>query len=69
MNKKLKEIAKKVIDENYNQDEYKFFVEFANMYGLAILQECIAAVTEEEYPNVYGEITGVKAIRDRFELE
>ena len=69
MNAKLKELANKVIKEIPTQDEYEFFMAFADKYGMMILQECIDAVTEKEYPNAYGELTGVKAIENRFNLK
>jgi hypothetical protein len=69
MNNKLKELASKIVNENTNQDEYKFFIEFADKYGMLILEECIEAIKKDEYPNAYGELTGVEAIKKRFELK
>jgi len=42
---------------------------FADKYGMLILKECIDAVTEKEYPNAYGKLTGVQAIENRFNLK
>ena len=69
MNAKLKELANKVIKDIPTQDEYEFFMTFAEKYGMLIINECIDAVNKNEYPNAYGEITGVKAICDRFNME
>ena len=69
MNEKLKQIANEVLQHITTEDEYEFFMAFADKYGMLILQECIDAVTEKEYPNAYGELTGVKAIENRFNLK
>mgnify|MGYP003337946159 FL=1 len=69
MNEKLKQIANEVLQHITTEDEYEFFMAFADKYGMMILQECIDAVTEKEYPNAYGELTGVKAIENRFNLK
>ena len=69
MNEKLKQIANEVLQHITTEDEYEFFMAFADKYGMLILQECIDAVTEKEYPNAYGELTGVQAIENRFNLK
>ena len=69
MNEKLKQIANEVLQHITTEDEYEFFMAFADKYGMMILQECIDAVTEKEYPNAYGELTGVRAIENRFNLK
>lgn len=69
MNEKLKQIANEVLQHITTEDEYEFFMAFADKYGMMILQECIDAVTEKEYPNAYGELTGVQAIENRFNLK
>lgn len=69
MNKKLKELAGRIVNENSTEDEFNFFIEFSERYGMLILQECIEAIKEDEYPNAYGELTGVEAIKKRFELK
>ena len=69
MNEKLKQIANEVLQHITTEDEYEFFMSFADKYGMMILQECIDAVTEKEYPNAYGELTGVRAIENRFNLK
>ena len=69
MNEKLKQIANEVLQHITTEDEYEFFMALADKYGMMILQECIDAVTEKEYPNAYGELTGVQAIENRFNLK
>jgi hypothetical protein len=69
MNEKLKQIANEALKDITTKDDYEFFMSFADKYGMLILKECIDAVTEKEYPNAYGELTGVKAIENRFNLK
>lgn len=73
MNTKLKQIASSIIKmEDMQQKmndshEYEFFLDFVERYGLAIVNECIDAVEKAGHPNAFGEIVGVKAIRERFD--
>lgn len=48
MNEKLKQIANEVLQHITKEDEYEFFMVFADKYGMMILKECIDAVTEKK---------------------